>query len=261
MTHVTGHSSLDDIVDRFAAVSLEDLDDIAALQARVDRKYVVNVEQACKLLCTQIDRLESLDIKGQRLFEYRSTYFDTDDLLSYRTTAHGQRKRFKIRTRQYLDNDARFLEVKTRGCRDETIKTRMPCSDSDVDQLGPEYALFIREVLEGSVDVAALSPKVSTSYRRLNLLERNTNSRVTVDVNLAFENMVGLVQRFDSIVIIETKSPCAPTEIDRALWARGVRPTRISKFGIAMALMNDGLAANRWNRVLRSHFGWEPVSL
>ena len=58
-------------------------------------------------------------------------------------------------------------------------------------------------------------------------------------------------------VVVETKSSGAPTPLDRALWARGSRPQRVSKFAVAMALSEPGLPANRWNRVLREHLDWQ----
>jgi hypothetical protein len=36
----------------------------------------------------------------------------------------------------------------------------------------------------------------------------------------------------------------------------GVRPISISKYCVAVALLHRDLAANRWNRTLRTHFGW-----
>lgn len=260
MSLAASFAILDDVISRFEGVSLEELDESAALQTRVDRKYVVTLDRACELIRTQTDRLAVLEIEATRAFEYRSTYFDTEDLLSYRTTAHGQRRRFKVRTRHYVDEDAHYLEVKTRGPRDETIKVRTPCSGFESERLRPESVAFVCDVVGRDFDDAALAAKVNTIYHRFTLLDRVSDSRITVDVNLAFQDTHGISKRFDSIAVLETKTAGPPTVVDRGLWAQGVRPARISKFGVAMALTNDGLAANRWNRVLRSHFRWEPVA-
>lgn len=251
--------SIDELVGRFGSVSLEELNAVASLLARVDRKYVVSLDQVVDLLRTQIDSLAILEIDGRRVSEYRSTYFDTDDLRSYRMTAHGSRMRFKIRVREYLDDGAQYLEIKTLGRRDETLKTRISGSDLTTTRLGPNALSFIHETIGPAFDLSTLTPTVTTAYRRLTLLERSTSSRVTVDLNLAFGSVGGAEHHFDAVAIVETKSARGVTGVDRALWGTGLRPVRISKYGIAMALTHDELAANKWNRVLRKHFGWNPL--
>ena len=58
--------------------------------------------------------LRALEIDGLRQFGYTSTYLDTDELDSFRATAHKRARRGKVRTRRYLDSGLSFLEVKTR---------------------------------------------------------------------------------------------------------------------------------------------------
>ena len=52
------------------------------------------------------------------------------------------------------------------------------------------------------------------------------------------------------MAIVETKSVGAPSAADRALWAIGCRPIRISKFGTSLAVLDPELPANRWTRAL-----------
>jgi hypothetical protein len=45
-----------------------------------------------------------------------------------------------------------------------------------------------------------------------------------------------------------------------ALAQMGIRPVRLSKYCIGVALLNPDMAANRWNRLLVRHFGWQRVA-
>jgi hypothetical protein len=59
--------------------------------------------------------------------------------------------------------------------------------------------------------------------------------------------------------MIETKTLGRPCVVDRILWRSGHRPVTFSKYGTGLAALDPGLRANKWNRVLRRTFGWEPT--
>ncbi|MDG2112789.1 MAG: VTC domain-containing protein, partial [Actinomycetota bacterium] len=107
------------------AISLAETEQEAALQARVDRKYVVDGETAVELVQfvgSAAAHSAVLEIEGRREFTYESVYFDTPDRVSYLAAAHRRRRRFKVRTRRYADSATAAREVKTRGGRGETVK-------------------------------------------------------------------------------------------------------------------------------------------
>ena len=49
----------------------------------------------------------------------------------------------------------------------------------------------------------------------------------------------------------------APGAVDAVLARMGVRPVRMSKYCIGVALLHPDMAANKWNRLLVRHFGWQ----
>ena len=51
-------------------------------------------------------------------------------------------------------------------------------------------------------------------------------------------------------VIVETKGGSTPSPLDRALWRAGVRPSRISKYGVGLAALDDDLPSLKWHRLL-----------
>src|SRR5690625_7940467 len=85
-------------------IDLDELREIAALQTRVDTKYLISPEQLVAVLDQIGSHLRVLDIEGQRSFGYESVYFDTTALRTFRDHRQGRRLRFKVRTRLYQNS-------------------------------------------------------------------------------------------------------------------------------------------------------------
>ena len=244
-------------------VSLAELNAAAALQTRVDRKYVVSLDLAGRLLATAGTDMLVLEMDGSRSFAYDSVYFDTAGLDSYLLAAHGRRRRYKIRTRTYLDSSMGFLEVKTEGSREATVKERIPYRPEDRSRLTAEGMEYIRETLTasgGSVPRAPLGPVLETRYHRTTLYLPGSGSRATIDTGVTWRRPGHQPWVLHGSVIIETKSGSAAGPLDRHLWASGVRPSRISKFATGMAALRPELPANRWHRTLRGSMVLRPAA-
>jgi hypothetical protein len=241
-----------------ATVSLEELEQLAALQTRTDRKYIVEPDSAERLVDELGSSLAVLEIEGRREFAYESVYFDTPGLESYHAAAHDRRRRFKVRTRTYVDSDDCVLEVKRRTGRGETVKLREPYDLRARDSLTAEGQAFVRSCLPG-VDTDGLRPVLVTEYRRTTLVDHTGDSRLTLDTALVCSAPSGAAATLDGRVLIETKTNGSPTAADHRLWAAGVRPCGISKYCVGMAAVDPGLPANRWNRTLRRYFDWTPA--
>ena len=107
-------------------IGLDELNALAELQTRVDRKYFVPADVFRRMIAELAGELRVLDIDGQRTFGYESVYFDTPDLSTYRAHVQRRRLRFKARTRTYTDSGLCMFEVKLTGARGETVKERVP---------------------------------------------------------------------------------------------------------------------------------------
>ncbi len=238
-------------------VGLVELDAAAALQTRVDRKYVLTVAEACDLLAALAPAARVLEIDGIRDFRYASTYFDTPDLEAYRLATFRRRRRYKVRTRTYLDTGACFLEVKTRAARGVTVKHRTEHDRPDV--IGDGRGFVADELATAGVvgvDPGRLAPSLASLYHRTTLLL--PDARVTVDTGLVWTL---LTSRRDGpaeatlreVVIVETKTGCAPSSADRLLWRARHRPDRMSKYATGLAVLRPDLPDTRWRRTLRRH--------
>jgi hypothetical protein len=236
-----------------APVGLGELVARAALQTRVDRKYVLPLAAADGVVArlAAAGEVRVLEIGGRRDFGYESLYLDTADLAGYHLAARGRRRRFKVRRRTYLDSGDSFLEVKTRGIRGATVKERVP-------DPGAAGAGFVDAVLAGAglgwVRSRDLRPTLRTAYRRTTLHLPATDGRVTIDTDLTWSLPGGRGATLGGVAIVETKSAAAASGADRLLWRSGHRPSRISKYGTGLAALRGDLPDNRWCPVLRRHF-------
>lgn len=253
-----------DLLDRLPSTSLEALTASAALMTRTDRKYVVPVGDLPALVSALhgLDPdLRVLEIEGRRQHRYDSTYLDTPELEAYWRAARSRRHRFKVRTRRYADTDLAFTEVKTRGPRGSTVKSRVPRdggSGTALSLLTPTDDAFVGSELARAglehVDVDGLVQTLHTSYLRSTLWLPGSGARVTLDVDLSWSLPWGdTVGSVPGLAVVETKTAGASAGVDRALWAQGHRPVRISKYGTGLALMLPDLPAHRWHRVRTRH--------
>ena len=245
-------------LDRFAGVDLDGLVAEAALMTRVDRKYVVTRDAAARVVGTLDAGIRVLDMDGVRAFRYESVYFDTPDLLSFRMAAQPRRRRFKLRTRTYLDTRTAFLEVKTRGARSATVKDRIAYDTGDRRLLTDEARGYAADALEAiGVPVARaddLGVRLTTLYRRATFVSPDGGARSTIDTDLEWRDADGTALTMPEMAIIETKSGAAASAFDRALWRAGHRPVSISKYATGLAALHPALPRNKWARLLRGPF-------
>lgn len=240
-------------------VGLEELVERASLLTRTDRKYVLPVHEAEHLLDVLPRSTRILEIDGRRDFGYRSTYLDTPDHHSFLVAGRSERRRWKVRTRAYLDTGGSWLEVKTRTARDQTLKQRIEHPEAEViGGLDANGEVFVADVI-GPRTTARLRPVLVTGYQRSTLLlpePDGTDSRVTIDVDLGWTSLTS--QRDldrPSLAIVETKTGSTPSAADRLLWRAGHRPLRISKYGVGMAALHPDLPRLKWHRTLHQHLG------
>ena len=251
-------SDIASVIGNLPVIGLEELNERAALLRRTDRKYVVTEEEFRAFIAQLADDVRVLEVEGRRMPAYESMYFDTADQASFRSTALRRRRRFKVRTRTYLDSQTSFIEVKVRDGRRRTVKVRVPCAFEGRHQLGATEADFVREVFRAhGLDahiVDRLRPALTTTFHRVTLLVPSAGCRVTVDVDLAVAPADGQPLRVPGLVILETKSDASDQRVDRLLWRLGIRPKKVSKFAIGSVLADPSLPDNKWRRTIDRHF-------
>ncbi len=174
-----------------------------ALQRRVDRKYLLaanGLEALIVRLCPDFCLLRA----GQQVWaRYESVYFDTLDRALFHAHRRGLRPRCKVRVRHHLDRELTFLEIKRKERSGRTVKDRLALPFGQV-ALGPRELTFIEA--HAPLDSDCLLPRLSISFRRLTLLGRDINERVTIDRDFMVKAGTHSEQ-LDRIVIAEVKQP------------------------------------------------------
>lgn len=250
-------NSTDQALAVFNPISLDGANELAELQTRIDRKYLVDEATLWGLLDAMAPTAHVLEIDGQQSCTYHSTYFDTEDLALYRAAVQGRRQRYKVRSRRYGDAGPCFLEVKAKGRRGTNIKSRIGYCRSDHDAITPDGHNFVEAITGGRDLASALLPVLTTEYERSTLIDPASRTRLTFDRHLRCTDRVGGHAILDAI-LVETKSTSAPSAADHWLWQNHFRPTTISKFCTSLAAIRPDLPANKWHRVI-THYWQTPT--
>ncbi|MFD2083348.1 VTC domain-containing protein [Actinopolymorpha cephalotaxi] len=253
------------VADALAPLTGVDLPTVleqAALQTRVDRKYLVPAQSFTELLTRLGERYSVLEIDGRRLFQYESVYFDTPQLHLYRQHLQGRRLRYKVRTRTYVDSGICMFEVKLKGRRSQTAKARFPHPAEHRAALTDEAHRLLDDLLHAEYGIGApeLAPVVTTRYLRGTLVDLAEGNRFTCDLDLVCQHRGRTADGLTDQILVESKTVTGNSTADRILRELGVRPVSISKYCVALALLNPTVVTNPWNRVLRHHFDWRPKS-
>jgi len=231
-----------DVLDRFAAVSLSELDERAALLRRVDQKYAVAREQFVELAERLSEDHEVLEIGGRRAFAYRTTYFETPDLRCFTDHVEGRLPRFKARTRLYQDSNECVFEVKLKTPEDETDKRQIEHPAKDSERLTDAARRCLHEALtDAGLDVPdELERRLHTAFHRVTLSPRGRSERLTCDLGVRLTSPDQRAVQLDpALVLVETKTENGDSPADRELRRRGIETISLSKYRVGMSLVGD----------------------
>jgi len=249
-------------VESFAPLSLGELNARAELQQRIDRKYVVPLAALDDLLAALGGSYGVLEIDGARLSTYRTTYLDTPSLLTYRAHMQRRRRRFKCRSRHYVESGLSLFEVKLKGTRGQTVKERLASKPGLQGAFDERTQAFLRECLWNHYRVELgeqLCPTLHMRYRRITLASLGEAERLTIDVDLRFAGANGAVSAMaPEYAIVESKSANGRTAADRRFRALGFRQTQCSKYCLGIALTRPDVHANEFLWLARRYFRTAP---
>ena len=233
-----------ELLDRFEPIDLETLDAQAALQKRVDNKYLVPADALDSLFERLRPGYRALEIEGRRQAQYESVYFDTGSLRCFHDHVEGRVPRAKVRTRLYVETDVCVFEAKVKLDDDETVKASLDYDTAERDRITPEAREFleqqlVRRRLELPLD--ALAATLTTRFRRATLGARESAERITFDDDLMLELSTGATARLRADhLLVETKSETGESEADRVLREAGYEPTALSKYRAGIGLLVEG---------------------
>ena len=173
-------------INKFEPISLEQMDSVK-LMRRTDTKYVFHTEQLPALLKKAVNNYFMVEIENEREQIYKTTYYDTEDYQMYHLHHNGKLNRHKVRVRKYVYTNQKFLEVKRKNNRGETIKNREEHNDK-VHFLNAEDSNdFLQKHIPFSPN--KLIPKLDNKFIRLTLVNKDFTERITLDYKLKFTDL------------------------------------------------------------------------
>jgi hypothetical protein len=253
-------NEVSDQLERMRPVGLGEMTATAALQHRVDVKYLIELPVLVAVLTTLISTHRRLVIDEVSSFGYRSVYFDSIDLQCFRAHRQGRRHRFKIRTRCYQDAAQYQFEVKLKDGRGATIKHALPAGPDAFAQIQPSGHQFLHDVLHAArvpQPPDHLPAALMVEHRRSTLMSARGDARITIDTDLGFfrpDQQVSSGRLREGWALVETKSAQGRSLADAALRALGGRPASISKYCLGTCLTRRDVPDQPWTSILRRHF-------
>ena len=241
-------------LSHFTPLSLEALNDKAAMLVRLDNKYIVPEVQILSALAAFADHFDVLEIDGRRAFTYATQYYDDTSRRAYFDHHQGRRKRCKVRVRHYLDARFSYLEVKLKDARDVTVKRRLdvPFLSEGLDDRAMSFVDTCHRDQYGEGLDMSLEPVVAMEYRRITLVAKEGGERMTIDTDLTFGTDRGMPVLSPGMFILETKSARGYGIADAILRRLHLRATAsCSKYCVAMAALGDVSRRNRFLPALR----------
>jgi hypothetical protein len=227
----------------YQPISLDEMESVALLN-RTDTKFVLSLDQLTTALQKLSDQYRVLAISHRRLHAYHNLYFDTPNFELFNQHHRGQRDRFKVRCRKYVDSDLNFFEIKRKNNCNRTIKSRLKTAD------------FI-EVLDGTpndflsqhypLSPQALSPVLWNDFHRITLVSNLAVERLTIDINLGFSdgwNQIGL----PGVAVAEVKQDGFSIHSDfmAQMRAFAITPQRFSKYCLGISIFYPRVKANNF---------------
>lgn len=229
------------ILSKFDSLTLSQIEG-AKLMDRIDRKYWFHISNLEEILEKIIPYYNILEINGQRVTDYETTYFDTTNDLLYKLHHNEKLNRYKIRRRKYISTGIDFLEIKLKSNKQRTIKKRIESKVSDPGFTSEEL-MFIGNY--SPFRDLNLYPALSSRFQRITLVNKSRTDRCTFDLNIGFENNTGGII-LDNLVVVEIKREknlkSSPLLI--LLKEKKIRQPGLSKYCIGRAILDPGLKQN-----------------
>ena len=243
--------NLTTILNQLDPISLEEMDRVK-LQNRTDTKFVFKADLLPLILEEIKEHYSILDINNKRTNSYKTLYYDTKELQSYIQHHNGKANRIKIRFRKYIESDLNYLEIKFKNNKGRTIKSRKKVNDIETT-LSQVSKDFIEDKSFYKSD--EVHPSLWNSFTRLTLVHKTKNERLTIDLNLAFNSVLGNIKKeIPHIIIAEVKQEKASSDSEfiKVIRKHHIREIGMSKYCIGTALLNKDLKQNNFKeRILK----------
>ncbi len=238
-------------LSNFSPIDLTELNATASYLKRIDRKFLITEKQLLEILADLSDDFRALEIDNKRVFIYDNVYMDTQDYLFYNQHENQVPSRTKIRTRHYVDSgDLAFFEYKQKE-NGVTRKFRYQFPAVEHGTMTKGKKRFFEGVFQSLYGEKApnISPAISTKYKRLTLVSKTGEERLTIDFNIVIKDLRhedAKEIKLKNLVIIESKSLSDDCKSIQIIESKGIaRADSCSKY--SLGVVYSGLAS-KWTK-------------
>jgi len=238
---------IQDILHSFNPISLEEIKKSQLLK-RMDTKYLFHESHLPAVLANLMDDYDTLEVDGMRMQRYKTCYYDTPDFELYRQHHNGQRDRFKLRVRAYLNSNLEFLEVKRKDNHNCTQKSRLASDDTFTGET-PKVRAFLQASFP--LDHEIYVPKIANSFNRIALVSKHDRERLSIDLDIRFLSP-SMQFALPGVVVAEVKQPhfSVHSAFIQEMRRAGLRPTSFSKYCVGVALAYPQIKRNKFKPLL-----------
>ncbi len=194
----------------FAAISLNQLNAQASLMSRIESKFFIHESALWALLKDLKKDFYILEIGGNKVFSYDNVYMDTKELDFYHAHNNGDSDRIKMRTRYYIESWLSYFEFKNK--RNSVMRKFRYDIDlkkhGQMDLVAYDFVNDVYSSLYGKEFSKIVFPSLKTKYQRCTLCHKETAEKITIDMNVAFEQVRYGDESFSpkNLVIVEFKT-------------------------------------------------------
>jgi hypothetical protein len=230
-------NSFRNITDLFSATTLGEIGS-GNLMERFELKYPMPVNRIGDFLLSIDGNYRILEIGGLRIFDYKSVYLDTEEHDFYCQHVTGKAVRIKVRYRTYIDTGVTYLEVKKKDNKNHTRKHRIVNEPEDDGLCNCDAIRFLRPQI--CFNTGRLLPMLEGEYKRITLVAKDLNERVTIDFDMRFAGGFSCINwPLLAIVELKRKKLSDRTPASKVLKSLSVRPAGFSKYCIGSAALYD----------------------
>ena len=229
------------IFNFFETIPLSYLEDNAQLLNRKEIKFIIPIGLLNSILNDCKNEYYLLKINDISIFRYRTSYYDTADLKLYFDHHNGKGNRFKIREREYTQMDQKYVEIKTKNNKNQTIKYRKKIENWHEAK---EFLYDHTNLIESD-----LYQSLCSDYTRITLLHKEKKEKVTLDFNLSFFEKQKTIN-YNNIVIVEVKTDKISTIYFNSIIKKyKIRSGSLSKYCLGMISMNQNIKKNNFKMI------------
>jgi hypothetical protein len=242
---------IEGILKASSPISLNEMDEVA-LQNRIDRKYIFHYSKLAGILLQLLNDYYVLDIDANRIFSYKTVYYDTPDFQFYKDHHNGLTNRVKVRCRQYIETNNTFFEIKRKYQGTRTDKFRFPI-EVILPKLGENEYNVVKDSYKKK-DIDELVVTLTNFFYRITLVNKKQIERATIDFCISFQSSDSDAEaKLTDIVIIEVKQGKMDdsSPIVQLLKKEKISSGSISKYSYGLMVTHDQVKYNSFKPLLQ----------